>query len=198
MTTICEQLALVGKRMFERRLTDMAGGNISARDGDSIYISPRYSGATYHWQLDPEQFIHCATDSDDVLANPLFSREGKAHLAIYRDFPEVQAVIHAHAFNIQPFAVAGRPIPPVMEATDKFGTIPVIEQAPAHSMDLAKSVADGFIGQEDRIRTMAAAVLLPRHGIFVAGKELFATLDALERIDTNCWCIMAQRLIGDA
>lgn len=197
MTTIREQLALVGRRMFERKLTDMAGGNISARDGDTILISPRYSGAQFHWQLEPEQFISCDTASDEVLSNPLFSREGKAHLAIYREFPEVQAVIHAHAFHIQPFAVASRPIPPVMEATDKFGTIPVIKQAPAHSADLAGYVVEGFRGQEGRIKTMAAAVLLPRHGIIVAGKELFATLDALERIDTNCWCIMAQRFIGD-
>jgi L-fuculose-phosphate aldolase len=197
MATITEQLALVGRRMFERKLTDFAGGNISARDGNSIVISPRYSGAIYHWQLTPEQFISGPIETDEILSNPLFSREGKAHLAVYRDFPDVKAIIHAHSFNIQPFAAACRPIPPVLEATDKFGVIPVIEQAPAHSADLAKCVVDGFRGQESRIRTQAAAVLMPRHGIMVAGKDLFATLDALERIDTNCWCIITQRLIGD-
>lgn len=198
MMTTREQLALVGRRMFERKLTDMAGGNISARDGDNILISPRYAGATYHWQLHPDQFVCGPIQTDEVLSHPLFSREGKAHLAIYRTFPFVQAVIHAHAINIQPFAAASRPIPPVLEANDKFGVIPVIHQAPAHSTDLAEYIVDGFRGQEERMEKQAAAVLLPRHGIFVAGKDLMGTLDALERIDTNCWCIIVQRLLGDA
>jgi L-fuculose-phosphate aldolase len=42
---------------------------------------------------------------------------------------------------------------------------------------------------------VAAAVLLPFHGIFVAGKNLDTVLDTLERIDTNAWCILAQKLM---
>ena len=37
---IPEQIIYVAKRMFERRLTDMAGGNISARAGEQLYITP--------------------------------------------------------------------------------------------------------------------------------------------------------------
>ena len=43
METTAEKIAYVGRRMFERRLTDMAGGNVSAREGDRLYISPRDS-----------------------------------------------------------------------------------------------------------------------------------------------------------
>jgi L-fuculose-phosphate aldolase len=198
MTATREQLAMIGRRMFERRLTDIAGGNISARDGDSIFISPRYSGSRKHWQLEPEDFIQGSLTNDELYHHPLLSREGKAHIAIYRTFSSAQAVIHAHAYNIQPFAAAGRPIPPMLEANDKFGVVPVAKHAPAHSTELADYVVEGLRGQEDRIRVQAAAVLMPRHGIFVAGKDLLATIDALERIDWNCWCILAQRLLGDA
>lgn len=196
MPTIPEQIALIGRRMFERRLTDMAGGNISGRDGDTIYISPRYAGARHHWQLEPEQIISGPVNSDELLENPLFSREGKAHLEIYRTFPEAGAVIHAHPFHVQPFAVAGIPIPPVMEATEKFGTIELIEFAPAHSLELAKNVVAGLKGKEAKIRKQAGAVLLPRHGIILAGPDLFAVVDALERIDTNAWVILAQRMLN--
>jgi L-fuculose-phosphate aldolase len=41
---------------------------------------------------------------------------------------------------------------------------------------------------EPNIRNQAAAVLLPRHGIFAAGKDIMAAIDALERIDWNAWC----------
>jgi L-fuculose-phosphate aldolase len=196
MPTLPEQITLVGRRMFERRLTDMAGGNISARDGNTLYISPRYAGSRHHWQLEPEQIISGPVDSDELLENPLFSREGKAHLEIYRTFPDAHAVIHAHPFHIQPFAVAGVPIYPVMEATQKFGTIELIKFAPAHSMDLAKNVVAGLKSKEAQIRQQAGAVLMPRHGIILAGPDLLAVVDALERIDTNAWVILAQRMLN--
>ncbi len=196
MLTLPEQIALVGRRMFERRLTDMAGGNISARDGNIIYISPRYSGAKHHWQLVPEQIISGPVGSDELLEDPLFSREGKAHLEIYRTFPDAHAVIHAHPFHVQPFAVAGIPIQPVMEATEKLGTIELIQFAPAHSLSLAKNVVAGLKDKEAEIRKLAGAVLMPRHGIILAGPDLFAVVDALERIDTNAWVILAQRMLS--
>ncbi|KPL74846.1 hypothetical protein ADN00_13490 [Ornatilinea apprima] len=197
MANIPEQIVAIARTMFERRLTDMAGGNLSARDGETVYITPRFSGSKRHWQLNPEDILSGPLQGDELLNHPLFSREGKAHLAIYRNFPNCKAVIHAHAFHIQPFVVAEKPIPAVMEATEKFGTVNVVKYAPAHSADLAQYIVEGLRGQDERIQVQAAAVLMPRHGIMVAGKDLYAAVDALERIDTNCWCIMAQRLIGE-
>ncbi len=51
------QIAEIGALMFERHLTDSAGGNISTRAGDLICITPRYSGSKYRWQLRPEQVL---------------------------------------------------------------------------------------------------------------------------------------------
>ena len=42
---------------------------------------------------------------------------------------------------------------------------------------------------------MALRNVTPSHGILVAGKHLMAALDALERIDWNAYCIMAQSFI---
>lgn len=195
MESIPERLAYVGRRMFERRLADMAGGNISARTGDQIYISPRYSGSRHHWQLTPEDIIKGDVTNDALLENPRFSREGKLHLAIYRTFPDVHGIVHAHPFHVLPFCVAGRAIEPVLEATQKFGLVKVVKGAPAHSQELAANVVAGLKGKEANIRKQAAAVLMPKHGIVVAGKDLFAALDALERIDWNAWCIIAQGLL---
>jgi L-fuculose-phosphate aldolase len=195
MESLAEKIAYVGRMMFQRRLTDFAGGNISAREGSRIYITPRYSGAIYHWDLKPEQILSCEFDSDELLTNPDFSREGKAHLATYRAYPDVQGIIHAHPFHVQAFAAASKPIEPVLEATQKFGVIDLVEYAPSHTDDLAKNIVAGFVGKEGRIRKQAAAVMIPTHGIFVAGKDLLAALDTLERIDWNAWCILARRLM---
>ncbi|MCB0150463.1 MAG: class II aldolase/adducin family protein, partial [Caldilineaceae bacterium] len=72
------------------------------------------------------------------------------------------------------------------------GVTPVVPFAPAHSADLARHVVDGLRGREASIRKQAAAVLLPKHGIIVAGLDLWAAIDALERIDWNAWCILSQ------
>jgi L-fuculose-phosphate aldolase len=195
MESIAEQIAYVGRRMFERRLTDMAGGNISARCGADIFITPRYSGSRRHWQLTAEDIISGQLDGDELLNHPKFSREGQAHLAIYRNFLDVGAVIHAHPFHVQPFCAAGRPIEPVLESTRKFGVVELAKSAPAHSSELASNVVEALHGKEAIIRRQAAAILLPQHGIIVAGKDLFAAIDALERIDWNAWCILARGLM---
>jgi L-fuculose-phosphate aldolase len=198
MNATIEQIIYAGQRLFERRLLDMCGGNISAREGDTIYITTRFSGSQRHWQNTPEDIISGQVNSDELMENPRFSREGKAHMAIYRNFPDVTGIIHAHPFHILPFCAAARPIEPVLEQTAKFGTIKVIKYAPAHGAELAQNIVDGLLGQDERIRKQAAAVIMPRHGIMVAGKHLMAAVDALERIDWNAHCILAQQLIKKA
>lgn len=195
MENIREQLAYIGRMLFERRLMDTAGGNISARQGNRIFISPKYSGSKRHWQLDPEDFIEGEIGSNEVLNHPMFSREGKAHVVIYLNFPDVQGVIHAHPFHILPFCAAGKSIEPLLEQTHKFGVIQLVKTAPAHSAELAENIVAGLRGQEKAIQTQAAAVLVLQHGIIVAGRDILAAVDALERIDWNAWCILAQRLL---
>jgi L-fuculose-phosphate aldolase len=189
------QLAAIARRLFDRKLLDMAGGNISVRCGDNIVISPRYAGSRKHWQLEPEDFVEGRINSDDIPEDPRFSREGKAHLAIYRALPNVGAVIHAHAFHVLPFAAEGKPIPPVLEGTQKFGTVPVAPYAPTHSTELAANAAQLLKEQVSALRTQAAAVILPTHGILVAGNDIWDAADALEQIDWNAWCLIAMKLL---
>ena len=193
MNPTIEQIIYAGERLFERRLLDMCGGNISARIGDTVYITTRFSGSQRHWQNKPENIISGHVDSDEIMEDARFSREGKAHMAIYRNFPDVTGIIHAHPFHILPFCAASRPMEPMLEQTEKFGTIKVVKYAPAHGAELAQNIVDGLQGQDERIRVQAAAVIMPKHGIMVAGKHLMAAVDALERIDWNAYCILAQQ-----
>jgi len=93
------------------------------------------------------------------------------------------------------FAAQARPMPPVLESTRKFGNIPVSTYAAAHGEHLANAVAARIAGNEQRISKHAAAVIAPYHGLFVIGKDLDAALDAVERIDTNAYCILMGALL---
>lgn len=189
------RIAETGLMLFERKLTDAAGGNISARVGERICITPRYAGSKHRWHLLPGQVLVTDLEGSQLDGDGQTSREAKVHYRIYRDFPDVAAVIHCHAQNALVFASAGCPIEPVLEDTLKFGTVLVTGFAPAHSEKLADFISVGLQGQDSRIRKQAAAVLAPWHGLFVAGKDLDAAFDAAERIDTNARCILYTRLI---
>lgn len=196
MKSIPEQLCEAGRIMFEKRLTDMAGGNLSARVGEQVYMSPTYAGSRFHWNLTPEDLVTGSWEDGAIASHPRFSREGEAHLAIYREFPDAQAVIHAHPFHVMPFASLARPIEPVLEATQKFGVIEVTKPAPSHTKELAEYIVEALRGKEARMRKQAAAVLIPYHGIILAGQDFGLVLDALERINTNAYCILAQKMLA--
>lgn len=180
-----QHIARLGALMYERRLTDAAGGNISARVGDVVCITPRFSGSKHQWQLRPEQVLVVDWEGRKLDGDGDISREAKAHLRLLSAFPVGRAVVHGHPQSALVFCVLRQPIPPVLESTLKFGTVPVAEFAPAHSAQLAENLCACLAGQEERIKKQAAAVLAPWHGLFVLGKDLDAAYDAFERIDGN-------------
>jgi L-fuculose-phosphate aldolase len=164
------KVAYFGQMLFDRNLTDSAGGNISYRVGDLVCITPTLAGQKQQWQI----------GADDVLV---------VEYGV--------GVIHAHPRNLMVFATMAQPMPPIMEATMKFGVTPVIDYAPAHSANLAKNIIASMRGRESRITKHAAATIAPWHGLFLMGKDLDAAFDAVERLDTNAYCtIMGRMLIG--
>ena len=185
----------IGRLMFERQLTDTAGGNISARVGDLVCITPRYAGSKHQWRLRPEQVIVSDLSGNHLEGEGVISREAKVHYRLYQEFKDGTAVIHGHARNALVFAAARLPIEPVLEGTLKFGTIRVSRYAPSHTNELAEFIAEVIRGQDERIRIQAAGVLAPWHGLFVLGKDLDAAFDAAERIDVNARCILLSRLL---
>ena len=193
-----KKIAETGRMVFERHLTDAAGGNISVRVDDStVCITPRYSGSRRHWQLGQNQVLVSDMQGNKLEGDGDVSRESKVHYRIYQEFPDAQAVLHSHARNVMVFVASGQPIEPVLEATLKFDTIPVTRFAPAHSEKLADAIVEGLRGKDEYIRKYATAVMAPWHGLFVVGKDLDAAFDLTERIDTNAYCILMSRLLPE-
>ena len=191
------EIARIGRLLFERRLTDAAGGNISALAGDVICMSPTRSGSDRQWQLEPEDVLVVDRTGNILEGAGGLSRETHVHFKLYEEFAPVgTAVIHAHARNIMPFAAMAVSMPPVLEANLKFGEVPCVEYAPAHSMQLAENVVGALRGREAQIKTQAAGVIAPWHGIFLIGKNLEAAFDAVERFDTNARSILMAPALG--
>lgn len=184
------RIAELGRLMFDRFITDTAGGNISARVGDLVCITSRHSGSKYQWRIRPEQVLVSDLQGNKLEGEGELSREAKTHFRLLNDFPDGKAIVHCHPRHVMVFAMLARPIPPVMEGTLKLGTIAVSKFAPAHGGKLAENVAAGFLGEEEKIRKYAAAIIAPYHGLFVLSKDLETAFDAAERIEVNAQCIM--------
>jgi L-fuculose-phosphate aldolase len=196
MTDTKHEIVRLARLMYTQGLTDTAGGNISARVEGRIYVSPRYMGSRYQFEIITEQISVLDAATHAVLEGPPdLSREIRMHLAAYDRFPEVGAVIHAHPHLLQVFGVAGRAMPPVLEYTAKFGTVECIAETPSHSQDLANRVVELAARRADQLKRTALAVILPKHGVAVLAPDLNTAYDALERLEENARCILFARLL---
>ncbi|MBL8146827.1 MAG: class II aldolase/adducin family protein [Anaerolineae bacterium] len=191
-----EKIARFGHALYQRQLTDAAGGNLSSRVGDFVVMSPRYAGSKRQWQLSIDDTLVCDIQGNILAGNGEISREAKVHFKLYREYGDYgTGVIHAHARNLLVFAALARPMPPVLEATRKFGVVPVVPFAPAHSAELAESVANAIGAQKEKIKKQAACVIAPYHGLFTMGKDIDAAFDAVERMDVNAYIILMGGLL---
>ena len=95
------------------------------------------------------------------------------------------------------FCIAGQPMLPVLEGVLELGEVKMIGYAHGgvQSEQLAHKVLDGLIGQEELIARGAAVVMAPWHGVFGVGKDLYAVLDTIDRIENNAYCILMSKLL---
>jgi L-fuculose-phosphate aldolase len=194
-----EKVAYFGRMLFERKLTDAAGGNISFRVGDLVCITPTLAGQKQQWQITADDVLVVDLDANILAGNGKLSRESKVHLSLHREYGEYgTGVIHAHPQHLMVFATMAQPMPPIMEATLKFGVTPVIDYAPAHSANLARNIVASMHGRESRIVKHAAGTIAPWHGLFLMGTDLDAAFDAVERLDNNAYCIIMGRMLSGA
>ncbi|MBI5723858.1 MAG: class II aldolase/adducin family protein [Planctomycetes bacterium] len=181
----------IGGLIYDRHLSDSAGGNISCRVGNLVYITPRYMGESFRYkQLLPDQIILADETGKVIDGDPnLVSREGNLHFGVYKTFPEICACIHAHPRNILPFATLGVPIPSVTDMTDHFelGEIQCCAPAAPASEELAENCIRVLSGKREAMQKFGAAVMIPKHGIIVVAKDLNIAYVLLETIETAAY-----------
>ena len=191
--TMRKKICELGRLLFDRKLTDAFGGNISARVGEQILITPRYAGAQFNWQLKPEQIILASADGKKLEGSGEMSRESRAHFQLYQEFPQGNGIVHGHARNILAFCAAGVPIPPILESNFPMGEIGLCEFAPAITNELAESIVKALRKKEDALNDLAACVMAPWHGIFALAKTIDDAYNAVELIDNAAYIILMTR-----
>jgi len=170
--SICQ----IGKHLFEKELTDSAGGNISIRHENKIYISPRRAGADHQWLIDEDSIIVTDICKIPILGkSEEISREAYAHYNIYQNFPDVNGIIHAHPFFIGVFGSAHMDLEVLtVPSRNILGDQPiqVIKESLPGSVILAKRVISNFKHRRKIDSNAALICIIPFHGIFAAANDL--------------------------
>jgi ribulose-5-phosphate 4-epimerase/fuculose-1-phosphate aldolase len=184
--------------LYSRHLTNSAGGNISCRVGDRIYITPRRLGSTHRWRLTEDMVLVFDVDElHPISGDPAtVSRESHMHFACYRHFAEVNGVIHAHARYLSVFAATGEPLVPTNEYTEKFGVVQVVPPLPSHSAELADAVVAALTPRRDTLKANGLGLILAWHGVVTVGKDLADAYDVLDRLESSAYTLLAARSAG--
>jgi len=149
-------------------------GNISARDGDLVYISP---SRTRKATLTADKVAVVDMDGNQVDGPIKPSTELAMHLACYKTRPDAQAVIHSHSLYLNAYAMCHKDIdyPISHEFLALFKKIPCAAYGRAGT--------DAIYADAVRLLKTYDCVLLANHGSLLVAKTLdsaFARLEAAE------------------
>ncbi|HEX5282103.1 MAG TPA: class II aldolase/adducin family protein [Micropepsaceae bacterium] len=169
---IAKACRVVGRMGLTRALR----GHISARipGTDRIFVKargPAESGVRY---TTDEQIVEVGLDGKPVAGMPEGLRgpsEVFIHTAIYRDRPEVNAVLHMHPPTVVLFTVVGKPLLPIYGGYDPYGLGLALEDIP--TFDRSVLINTPELGQEfAKAMGGKRACLMRGHGITTAAESI--------------------------
>jgi L-fuculose-phosphate aldolase len=178
----------VGRRMYARGYTASNDGNISVRlDAGRLLMTPKSVCKGF---MDPAMM--CITDLDGrkLAGERDPSSEMQMHLEVYRQRPDVNAVVHAHPPVATAFAVAGIPLDRAVlaEVVTTLGSVPIAEYATPSTKELPEAVRK-YVKAHD-------GMLLANHGALTLGADLFSAYYKMETIEHFANISFVARMLG--
>lgn len=168
---ICEICHL----LYERGYVVSNDGNVSARtERGTILITPSGVGKG---RMTPDMLVETDLEGNILSGDRHPSSESKMHWMVYRERPDVMAVVHAHPPMSTAFAICRRPLKEryLAELVVGLGEVPVTEFAMLSTEEVPNSVKP-FVKDH-------SAVLLANHGALTWGPSLLSAFDRMETVE---------------
>jgi ribulose-5-phosphate 4-epimerase/fuculose-1-phosphate aldolase len=141
-------------------------GNVSARVGKEALVAVTPSSHSYQ-DLEPQDICIIDFDLKPVSGNLQPSLESSMHLCVYRNRPEVGAVLHTHQHYASVLSVINAPLPPLFDEVSLYLGDPI------------NVVPYGLSGSPQLMANVNAAVgngcnayILQNHGALCLGENL--------------------------
>jgi ribulose-5-phosphate 4-epimerase/fuculose-1-phosphate aldolase len=140
-------------------------GNLSARDPVSGLVAITPHDYAYE-QMSPDDVVILDIAGKIVAGWRETSHETPVHLTVYRERPDIHAIVHAEPIYVNVFGVLGRPIPPVVvsQLLAVGGETPVMPFMPSGS--------EAFGLEMLRCMGDRNAVVWAQHGCLTIGSDL--------------------------
>jgi L-fuculose-phosphate aldolase len=112
------------------------------------------------------------------------------HLRVYRERPDVTAVVHAHPLYATSFAIAGIPLTqPIMpEAIITLGCVPIAEYGTPSTEEIPDAVSK-YLQYYD-------AVLLENHGALTFADSLLSAYHKMESVEFYAHLLYQSKMLG--
>ena len=187
-TQLRADIVEVGRRMYARGYTASNDGNISVRlDASRLLMTPKSVCKGF---MDPAMMCITDLEGKKLAGDRDPSSEMQMHLEVYRQRPEVQAVVHAHPPIATAFAVAGIPLDRAVlaEVVTTLGSVPIADYATPSTKELPRAVSK-YIKAHD-------GMLLANHGALTVGTDLFSAYYKMETIEHFAHISFIARMLG--
>ncbi len=167
----------IGQRVWMRGFVAANDGNFSVRVSENrILTTP--TGVSKGF-MSTEMLVKVDVNGRIIEGSHRYkpSSELPMHLEVYRQRPDVQAVVHAHPPYATAFAVAGIPLDQCVlpEAVLSLGAVPVAPFALPSTEEVPLSIRD-LIRETD-------VILLQNHGALTVGPDLLGAYFKMETLE---------------
>ena len=174
---INKQICEIGTRIYDNGMGASNDGNISVKLNDNEFLCTP-TGVSKGF-MTPEYICKVDRDGKVIQANAGFkpSSEIKMHMRVYKERPDVNAVVHAHPMYATGFAIAGIPLTqPIMpEAVIALGCVPIAKYGTPSTEEIPDAVSEHL--------QYFDAVLLENHGALSYSDSLLNAYHKMESVE---------------
>ncbi|MSR79465.1 MAG: class II aldolase/adducin family protein [Gemmataceae bacterium] len=183
-----EFMCEIGRRLYDRQFAAANDGNITVRLNDREFLStPTMVSKGF---MTPDDICKMDINGTQIAGKRKRSSEVLLHLSVYKERPDVNAVVHCHPPHATAFAVAHEPIPKcVLPEVEVFlGEVPIaVYETPG-----GQKFADTILPYVKSCNT----ILLANHGTITFGPSLENAYFNTEIIDAYCRILILSRQLG--
>jgi L-fuculose-phosphate aldolase len=156
------EIVAAGREMLRLGLVAGTSGNVSARDGDEVLITP--TGLPYD-EMEEDDVVALSLDGAVRRGSREPSSERRVHLALYAARPDAAALVHSHSVHATAWSFLGEPLDTGTEELEQAagGAVLTAPFAPTGSDEIAAGAVEALGGRR--------AVLLGRHGVLALAES---------------------------
>ncbi|MBU9726860.1 class II aldolase/adducin family protein [Diplocloster modestus] len=190
------EMVKVAKNMWDRKLTNAAGGNFAYRVANNrVLISPSLMSERKFCDLNACDFLLIDYDMNILEGSGNLSREAYMHVLLLKNFKNIGATIHAHPQFCMVFVAQSKPIRNITEATMKRGPVECIPYTKAYTKELHEQVYEYFDNRRELAEEQPIGAIMPMHGVVVSGPDLHMAYSMLERIEADAICNLFKNFV---